>query len=381
MQAKNKKIFQAITRYAKNIMLVAQAIAILLLLGSVLAWEVSPLKSNLFSYLGLAFPFILFLNVLFVLFWFVILKWKIGLVGVVVLLLFFNPIRTYYPINFRTKDIPKEHFKILTYNVRVMLHPYEKSEKKSDMIDYINRSEADIVCFQEFTYLIGSSNKEIKLALQKMFPAYKHISFINLKNAYNTRYGIVCMSKFPIDSSERLPFEYNGNGAAIFLLDINGKDVSLIINHLQSNRLTSEDKQSYKEVIKDGLTNQIDYVASNLHMKLGTAYRERTLQANVIAEAVKNLNTDATIVCGDFNDTPISYTYKTVKGDLKDAFRDTGSGVGITYNENYFWFRIDYILHSDNLTAYNATVDKVKYSDHYPLWTYLSFNDKESKKK
>ena len=36
------------------------------------------------------------------------------------------------------------------------------------------------------------------------------------------------------------------------------------------------------------------------------------------------------ILCGDFNDTPASYTYRTVKGDLTDGFRDCGSGFGYT---------------------------------------------------
>ena len=49
----------------------------------------------------------------------------------------------------------------------------------------------------------------------------------------------------------------------------------------------------------------------------------------------------------------------------------TGRGMGITYNQNFFWFRIDNILHSPNMTSMNCSVDKVAYSDHYPLWCYL----------
>ena len=77
------------------------------------------------------------------------------------------------------------------------------------------------------------------------------------------------------------------------------------------------------------------------------------------------------IIMGDFNDTPISYAHRTIQGDLVDAFAESGRGMGVTYNQNFFWFRIDNILHSPNMTAFNCSVDKVSYSDHYPLWCYL----------
>ena len=79
------------------------------------------------------------------------------------------------------------------------------------------------------------------------------------------------------------------------------------------------------------------------------------------------------IVCGDFNDTPISYTHRTIAQDLDDAFTQSGRGLGISYNQNRFYFRIDNILTSKNLRAYNCTVDRsIKESDHYPIWCYIT---------
>ena len=37
--------------------------------------------------------------------------------------------------------------------------------------------------------------------------------------------------------------------------------------------------------------------------------------------------------------------------------------------------RIDHILHSANMRSYNCKVDKVHYSDHYPMWCYLQLNE------
>ena len=94
-----------------------------------------------------------------------------------------------------------------------------------------------------------------------------------------------------------------------------------------------------------------------------------------VAEEIKKIDTDYVLVCGDFNDTPISYAHRTIQGPLKDAYAASGCGVGVTYNENFFWFRIDNILHSANMKAINCTVDMVRYSDHYPLWCYLQLKE------
>ena len=96
-----------------------------------------------------------------------------------------------------------------------------------------------------------------------------------------------------------------------------------------------------------------------------------------VAEEIKKIDTDYVLVCGDFNDTPISYAHRTIQGPLKDAYAASGRGVGVTYNENFFWFRIDNILHSANMKPINCTVDKVRYSDHYPLWCYLQLKEND----
>ncbi|MDR1809492.1 MAG: endonuclease/exonuclease/phosphatase family protein, partial [Prevotella sp.] len=83
-------------------------------------------------------------------------------------------------------------------------------------------------------------------------------------------------------------------------------------------------------------------------------------------------NTHAMIICGDFNDTPFSYAYQTIRGNFVDSFKETGNGFGFTYHENAMLMRIDYIMHTKNIVSFNCEVGNVKYSDHYPIWSYLS---------
>lgn len=130
----------------------------------------------------------------------------------------------------------------------------------------------------------------------------------------------------------------------------------------------------YKKFIKQRDSQMLDEITHNLERKLGGAYKVRAPQADLIAHYISEQKTDATIVCGDFNDTPISYTYRTISKNLVDSYVETAFGPRITYHENFFWFRIDFIMHSKNVKAYNTTIDKVNFSDHYPVWTCLDLN-------
>src|SRR5690606_17487763 len=112
----------------------------------------------------------------------------------------------------------------------------------------------------------------------------------------------------------------------------------------------------------------------NIRKRLGRAYRARAVQVKKIKDYLETQDTQGTIICGDFNDTPISYSYYQMKRGLKDAYVSTAFGPGITYNEYLFHFRIDYIMHSENIKAYRTKVDKIKYSDHYPLRTWLELD-------
>lgn len=68
------------------------------------------------------------------------------------------------------------------------------------------------------------------------------------------------------------------------------------------------------------------------------------------------------------NDTPTSFAYRSMRGDLDDTWQEAGFGPGISYREAPFWFRIDHIFHSKHFRVLNVKVLRdMKYSDHYPV--------------
>ncbi|NDV69491.1 endonuclease/exonuclease/phosphatase family protein [Dysgonomonas sp. 25] len=380
MPAKNNtSCIQKLGNTLAYILFAGNVVALLLLLGSMLAWYVPPSKMMVFSYLGMGFPFILVGNLLFLVFWLVFRKWKFLLTNVVVFIICWSPITTFFPIHFKTSEVPDGSIKLLTYNVLSFNRLQGKEALTNPMFDYIKSMDADIMCFQEFMAQPDNGGQRIITLSQinKVFGDYPYHVYINLGAENNTSgYGIACYSRFPITKAKRLPlYESAFNGSVAFELDINGKKVLLMNNHLSSNRITAQDKLLYKELTVSKDRETFEEVSRNMKARLSSAYLQREKDVDYIAQYIKDYDYDALIVCGDFNDTPISYAYHKMKGDLTDAYVNTGLGQGITYHENKFWFRIDYIMHSDEFESYNCEVGKEKHSDHYPVTTYLRWKE------
>jgi len=376
MQARND-VVDYLKKTFRVIFLGINIFSLLLLLSSFLAWNISPERTTLLSYIGLGFSAILVVNILFLIFWIALFNWKIVSLNVIVLLICYSPISAYFPLNFTNKTVPENAIKVLSYNVRGAGWKLDKKwDEKHPMVQYLTSVDADIICMQE--YMASTSDKHASSRnLQKLLKKYPYFSEVPLRSTRGGYiYGLVCFSKYPIVETKKIPVESDDNGSALFKINMDGKIVHVVNNHLESNRLTSNDKKLYRDFFKEkGDAVKINDITQNLENRLGVAYKKRAPQANMIAQFAEDVSADAVIVCGDFNDTPISYTYRTISRNLEDAFVETGFGAGITYHENHFWFRIDYILHSKNMKAYRFTVDKVKYSDHYPVWTYLSFKE------
>jgi endonuclease/exonuclease/phosphatase family metal-dependent hydrolase len=82
------------------------------------------------------------------------------------------------------------------------------------------------------------------------------------------------------------------------------------------------------------------------------------------------------IVCGDFNDSPISYCYQSFSDQLIDSFKEAGNGIGSSYAGTMPSYRIDYVFHSDEFKAIRYNTIKDKLSDHYPVTVELAIKTK-----
>ena len=98
----------------------------------------------------------------------------------------------------------------------------------------------------------------------------------------------------------------------------------------------------------------------------------RAPQADSVAQAIEENRSRYMLVCGDFNDSPISYAHHKIGRGMTDAFSAAGTGFGFSYNQNRFYFRIDHIFSTPAFRVVKCEVDRsIKASDHYPIWCLL----------
>lgn len=326
---------------------------------------ISPDRFVLPAYLALAFPFVLFANVCFVVFWLAFRKWYFVL-SLALLIGSYTKIRTCFPLNYKQAKQAEQNgaFTVMTYNTWLLGGLKKHTEKNPNkVLQHILDSDADIVCMQEF----GVSNKlitegDVRRILKK-YP-YKQI-YYKVNRSYK-RMGIATFSKYPIIRKETIEFPSKQN-EAIFSDIVIGKDTIRLFNcHLESNKLTEKDKAMPAELRKNFDAENLSNVTLHLSRKLGSAYKARSVQADMVSEYISR-SPYKTVVCGDFNDVPLSYSYTKIRGDMQDAFESLGFGLGITFNEDFYRFRIDYVLCDSHFIPLQLKRDKVPYSDHYPI--------------
>lgn len=95
---------------------------------------------------------------------------------------------------------------------------------------------------------------------------------------------------------------------------------------------------------------------------LVTAARERRAQAKRIIEHL-GTSDQPTLLCGDLNATPNSAALSTLRQRLNDAWRERGSGFGMTGGADWPLRRIDYLLVS-SLDVADIRVLDLTLSDH-----------------
>jgi len=346
---------------------------LVLLIGAAYSDFISPDKSLVMAYLGLGFPIFFTINIFYAIYWLITRDWKLFFCCLFVFVVTWGPIRRYYPFHLK-QEVPENAIKVLTYNVMNFAWKPHTAESPNRIIEYIAKSDADIVCLQE--YMVAFSRKELtSAAVTRALDMYPYRSVIEIKKNRNSLSGLALFSKYPIKRSRKINYDTQYNGSAIHELDVNGKKLVVVNNHLESFKLTAKDRSKYSSLIKSFDSETLNEIRGTFQQKLGPAFLLRAKQARKVAEEIKKIETDYLIVCGDFNDTPLSYAHRVIQGDLTDAFVASGRGMGSTYNQNLFLFRIDNILHSPNISSYNCTVERVKYSDHYPMWTFLELKE------
>ena len=346
---------------------VLNIILILMMLAVGYSGYLNPLSHPMWASLGLFFPLFLLANVCFVAFW-CFFRWRMLWLPVLGFLLCFPPLRLYIPLN-PPSSPPEGAIKVLSYNVMGFDSRHMEENEVNQIAEYVVESDADIVCLQE-SGKWGKWGQRIDSMLQARYPHY-----VATPHPGKSPDHLSVYSRFPVLSSEMIPFESNQNFSMAYVLNVNGERVLVVNNHLESNKLSYDDKDSFDLMTRGKLSNDsAKHETKHIFDKLAEALKKRAPQADAVASYIKNYRDKgmSIIVCGDFNDSPLSYTHRKVCDGLTDCYVSSGNGPGFTYHQNRIYVRIDNIFCSDDWKPYACKVDtKVAQSDHYPVVCWL----------
>src|SRR3546814_700307 len=231
------------------------------------------------------------------------------------------------------------------------------------MLRVIGEANPDILAIQEF-YTRPEGPFDIRDSLIRILGARYHFIEVIEKNDFETR-GLAIFSKYPIENRKAVHFRSNKSFNACIYADITVQEQTIrVFNlHLQSISFQPEDYR-YLSKVKDNLEPDMSS-SRRIGGRLKRAFVERAGQAETVAGLVSE-SPYTVVVCGDFNDTPMSYAYQTIRSKgLQSSFGKKGSGYSITYAGAFPNFQIDHILSDkESFEVLNYRIMKKKLYDH-----------------
>lgn len=251
-----------------------------------------------------------------------------------------------------------EHLSVLTYNVGRFSADTDRRSRREcqqDILDFIREEDPDIVCLQEF-YI---SDPERLGTILGQYP-YRHRHLYRLGSG--GYFGNLTVSKYPILNSGKISFRGSANLSLWTDIRIGRKTVRVYNNHLESFNI------SFTSLIKK-IGNGPDELSEELvelHGKMNRSNLKRVEQVDIVLEHIRNSPCPA-IICGDFNDTPMSYTFRRMRRGRLDTFQEAGNGFAATYSTFWPLLRIDYVLVPEDFGVLSHRTPRIPWSDHYPV--------------
>lgn len=365
---KNKKKRGFFGRMIVFLLAVLASVGLVAMALSVLSSYINPIRFAWLSFFGLTFWVILFYNM-----------------AVLVLLLLMRSRKVWIAVFTLLVAIPgiyksfstgRSHeggeLRVMSYNVMNFTDQYDKSkssmEVASDIARMVKEYDPDVLCVQEFTYFTGKGQNSSVTGFGEMvgMPYQRY-------NTKSNFCGNVIFSKYPVSAlEENMPLAKEEDYGTVAKVDAGEKGVFyLLCCHLVSFQLTDREITAITE---HNNKEQMEEYGKSIVSKLRAAYVKRSTQVALMLEAIPH-DERPIILCGDFNDTPLSYTYHQInRAGFTDGFVKTGRGIGRTYAGKLPLLRIDYVWGNGQIEPMAFKRLKVKGSDHYPVM--MDFNIK-----
>ena len=345
----------------------------LALVVSYLAPITDPRKYWVISFFGLAYPPVLLLNILMIIYWAFRKSWIVFLSLGCILIginVFKNNIGLHIGGGDRFVAGNQNAIKFMTYNVHDFkkFSPPRDSSTRREILALIRDEQPDIIGIQEF-FTRRRGKYAMTDSMEKGL-GYNYHYFVDVNRNADEAIGIAIFSKLPIVNTGLIPLTESNSENQCIYIDVKKADQIFRVYsvHLQSINFKAEDYKYLDTVSKSGKTDMVS--TRRLGGKLKRAFIKRADQVFKIKSNARECPYPY-IISGDFNDTPTSYAVSQMAKGLKNGFREKGWGLGRTYNGDFPNYQIDYVMVSPAFDVKSYKIIEKKLSDHYPIVTDL----------
>lgn len=316
-----------------------------------------PARSINLNVFGLIFPLLTFATIVaLLLFYKKSPKWLV-IIALVLIVGGIYELRKYIQIDILQPPVEQsESLTIMSYNTMMGLKMVNNKRKvtpksRQALNDLLHQDQSvDVLCAQEVSDFAREAITEIG--------QLPYVHQIGGRSA-------AIFSKYPIINKGALPFGKKVNSCLWADIATPHDTLRIYSAHLESIRL---DRESYS-MLTDDQEYERDKAIRGLKDMM-TKYHKyaivRSEQVDMVKESIAK-SPHPVILCGDFNDPPMSYTYQELSEQLDDAFISCGAGIGSTWIGHVPMLRIDYILSDPELECVRYRTITSSLSDHYPI--------------
>ena len=224
---------------------------------------------------------------------------------------------------------PAAHsLRVLSWNV-TNFHIHKDTLKKA--ATFIRTLQPDIICLQERPH----ENLIAWETIQAAFPEYPYT--LRNEEREDEVLNLAILSKYPLSESEETYYTDTYNKSMAANISAPSRKFRLHNAHLQTTQ------------------------------HVFTRFIENAQRRNAQADQLKTeiqASGIPTIVCGDFNDTPCSYTYRQLSFGMQDAFLKASEQWTGSFQPMGRWLRIDYLLCSPDWQVQAYQLIENPWSDH-----------------
>lgn len=336
--------------------------------------------------MALMYPFVAVIAMVWMAIMLLLRHWYHALMVSVVWLITLPLTCSVFPLHLSHGTTHGDTFSVMTYNVASFPRFY--TQDSSTVMRTILDINSDFVLMQDMPHWNRDYHydtiKGLKPYIEELNHKYPYRSY-----SYTDDVAILSRYPFTIDTivETRRGFEtltyfedLEHCPAMAYDVVVHGHKLRLISVHLQSYGLSKKDKALMGSETKDVFDIMPGSTLDGMPLmaKLNRAFALRASDAHELRNAIDD-SPENVIVCGDFNDVPGSYAYRSIMGnDMCDSWAQVGRGYTWTYSKRPFYFKIDHILFRGAIQAVDARVyNKVPLtytgSDHYPQVTIFEF--------